>query len=154
MMIEAKIILITGGAGFIGFRAAELLAKKNSVTVVDNFLRRKPDETFRSLIKSGGVELIEGDLSSSEFVSKLPDVDFVFHFAALNGTSNFYEYPFSVIKAAALPTLKLPYLSESSMAAAPFRVAALMASSGSIFWRIHANETTKFIFPEGAEPGL
>ena len=107
MAIENKRILITGGAGFIGFRAAELLSKKNKVTVVDNFLRRQPDENFKSLIQSGGVKLIEGDLSSSEFVSTLPEVDFVFHFAALNGTSNFYDYPFSVIKSAALPTLNL-----------------------------------------------
>jgi nucleoside-diphosphate-sugar epimerase len=107
MVIEAKRVLITGGAGFIGFRAAELLSENNKVTVVDNFLRREPDEKFKSLVQSGGVELIEGDLSSSEFVSTLPEVDFVFHFAALNGTSNFYEYPFSVIKAATLPTLNL-----------------------------------------------
>ncbi len=48
----------------------------------------------------------------------------------------------------------LPTSEVSSIAAAPLIVAAFMASSGVIFILIHASETTMFILPEGAVPGL
>jgi UDP-glucose 4-epimerase len=105
--LESKTILITGGAGFIGFRAAEILSLKNEVIIVDNFQRRPADERLSLLLSKPPVSLIEGDLSSEEFVSKLPKVDYIFHLAALNGTSNFYSRPFDVIKAATAPTLNL-----------------------------------------------
>jgi UDP-glucose 4-epimerase len=107
MRIESRKILITGGAGFIGFRAAQLLAEANEVIIVDNFQRREMDESFRLLLNHSAVSLLQGDLSNSDFVSSIPDVDFVFHFAALNGTANFYSQPFSVIKSATIPTLNL-----------------------------------------------
>lgn len=107
MNLNSKKILITGGAGFIGFRAAELLSINNDVVVVDNFQRRMADERFERLVTSSSVSFIEGDLTSASFVSQLPEVDYVFHFAALNGTANFYSQPLSVIKAATIPTLNL-----------------------------------------------
>src|SRR4030095_14767075 len=53
-----------------------------------------------------------------------------------------------------LPTLILPTAFAYSMAKAPLKVAALIASSGSIFIPIQAIETTRFILPEGEDPGL
>ena len=41
--LQNKKILITGGAGFIGYHLALALAKKNKVTILDNFLRGKKD---------------------------------------------------------------------------------------------------------------
>jgi UDP-glucose 4-epimerase len=105
--LNSKKILITGGAGFIGFRAAQLLSLNNDVIVIDNFQRSSADERFDRLVTSSSVSFIEGDLTSASFVSQLPDVDYVFHFAALNGTANFYSQPLSVIKAATIPTLNL-----------------------------------------------
>jgi nucleoside-diphosphate-sugar epimerase len=96
-MLDSKKILITGGAGFIGFRAAELLSLNNEVVLVDNFQSRIADDRFDGLLTSSSVSFLEGDLTSGGFVSRLPEVDYVFHFAALNGTANFYTQPFSVI---------------------------------------------------------
>ena len=57
-------------------------------------------------------------------------------------------------KFAIFPFVILPTFSDKFIAYAPFIVAALMASSGVIFIFIQAKETTRFIFPEGDEPGL
>src|SRR5690606_18728278 len=59
-----------------------------------------------------------------------------------------------MIRFAIFPTVMLPCVSESPIAYAPLMVAALMASSGVIFILMHARETTKFIFPDGVDPGL
>ena len=61
---------------------------------------------------------------------------------------------FVMMRFAFLPVVILPYCSEISIAYAPFRVAALMASSGLIFILIQARLTIKFMLPLGAEPGL
>jgi UDP-glucose 4-epimerase len=115
--LNSKKILITGGAGFIGFRAAELWSLNNDVVLVDNFQRRMADERFERLVTSSSVSFIEGDLTSASFVSQLPEADYIFHFAALNGTANFYAQPFSVVKSATIPTLNLlERYKDSSMA--------------------------------------
>lgn len=57
-------------------------------------------------------------------------------------------------KLALLPTAMLPTSWLSCIAAAPFSVSALSACSGLIFNLIQANENTKFILPEGLDPGL
>ena len=59
-----------------------------------------------------------------------------------------------IIRLAILPTVILPCESEIPIANAPLIVAAFMASSGVIFILIHAVATTKFMFPDGVEPGL
>src|SRR4051812_19417943 len=58
------------------------------------------------------------------------------------------------IRFAFLPRLILPTSSANSIACAPLMVAALIASSGSIFMPMQAIDTTRFILPEGDEPGL
>ena len=55
---------------------------------------------------------------------------------------------------AILPFEMLPILSDKFKACAALIVAALIASSGVILIFIQAKETTKFIFPEGEDPGL
>jgi UDP-glucose 4-epimerase len=107
MTIESKRVLVTGGAGFIGFHLARSIASSNDLFIVDNFERRQADSWFSELTSNPRVTFIQGDLSDSSFTRGLPEVDLVFHLAALNGTANFYERPFSVVKAATLPTLNL-----------------------------------------------
>ena len=59
-----------------------------------------------------------------------------------------------MMKLARLPGVMLPSSSWRSMAAAAFRVAALMASSGSMRSCMHASESTRFMLPLGVLPGL
>ena len=44
-------ILITGGAGFIGYHLAKSLSKDCDVDIIDNLSRGKIDEDFKQLIK-------------------------------------------------------------------------------------------------------
>lgn len=76
--------------------------------LVDNFSRGERDALFEQLAGRPNVEAIDLDLNDQTATAALPgDVDIVFHMAALNGTQNFYERPFEVVKSCTLPTLHL-----------------------------------------------
>jgi len=103
--------LVSGAAGFIGYALARALAEQpdHHVIVVDNFVRGERDAAFIDLCKRPNVELVEADLSAADAGSKLPrtPIDYVFHLAALNGTQNFYERPYEVLRHSTLPTFTL-----------------------------------------------
>lgn len=72
-----KKILITGGAGFIGSCIAKKLITENAdVTILDNLsvgtLENIPKEST----------FIEGDVCDWNLLSKITDVDYIFHFGA------------------------------------------------------------------------
>jgi len=103
-------IIVTGSAGFLGYYLAHSLAQssKNEVICIDNFIRGEEDELYRKLIERPNVTHICADLTDQSAVRALPnDVDMVFHMAALNGTQNFYERPFEVVRCCTLPTMFL-----------------------------------------------
>ena len=94
-------ILITGGAGFIGFHLTRhLLENSNAKLVItDNFFRGKMDEELKGLIDNPRVTFIQGDLTDPAFPALLPtDTDHVYHLAAVNGTKNFYNIPDEVMR--------------------------------------------------------
>src|SRR5947209_6029859 len=84
----AKLILITGGAGFIGSHVAnELLARGYSVRALDSLVPQvHGPERRRPPYLSPHVELIVGDLRDSSILSRALDgVDAVVHLVALVG---------------------------------------------------------------------
>lgn len=102
--------LVTGAAGFLGYYIARQLAETTDdrILLVDNFSRGERDALFEQLAGRPNVEAIDLDLNDQTATAALPgDVDIVFHMAALNGTQNFYERPFEVVKSCTLPTLHL-----------------------------------------------
>lgn len=102
--------LVTGAAGFLGFYIARQLAadRDSSVVCVDSFIRGRSDVMYRELTSRPNVSHITADLCEPAAVAGLPDdVDVVFHMAALNGTQNFYERPFDVVRCCTLPTMHL-----------------------------------------------
>lgn len=103
-------ILITGGAGFVGYHLAKKEADLgNEVTILDNFERPNLDKEFSDLILQDNVIFLEEDVSCEETFKnlKIDYYDVVYHFAALNGTANFYKYPAKVLKIGCLSTIFL-----------------------------------------------
>jgi nucleoside-diphosphate-sugar epimerase len=94
-------ILITGGTGFIGSHLANYLCKNNDVTICDNNFRGKNDNFVEDL------NYIECDLTKEKDYDKLDNYDYVYHFAAINGTSNFYEIPYEVLEVNTLININL-----------------------------------------------
>lgn len=98
-MVSFK-VLITGGAGFLGFHMAKYLVERgHEVLLVDNFFRGKMDDELQFLMAKEGVKFVKADLtvkSNCEVLDK--DVDQVCHFAAINGTRFFYEIPHEVLR--------------------------------------------------------
>tara|TARA_B100000519_G_C14256234_1_gene445190 strand:+ start:1668 stop:2648 length:981 start_codon:yes stop_codon:yes gene_type:complete len=102
-------ILITGGGGFIGFHLAKsLLNDGHKVTILENFIRGRKDQDFTKLVEQKNVNLIEGDITNHNTFTNLDDeYKAVFHFAAINGTENFYKIPDKVLKVGILGTLNI-----------------------------------------------
>lgn len=107
-----KKILITGGAGFIGYHlAVHLLSENNDeLVLVDNLQRGKMDENLTSLLSDKRISFVQADLTDPAAYSSLPqDFDYVYHLAAVNGTKWFYKMPEEVMR---INTLSLVYVLE------------------------------------------
>lgn len=95
-------ILITGGAGFIGYHLALHLLKKNKhsrLVLADNLSRGVMDKGFKTLIKNPRVKFLKLDLTDPESLRQLGSgYKKVYHLAAINGTKNFYEMPHEVLR--------------------------------------------------------
>lgn len=108
-MAEPQKILVTGGAGAIGFQLAKALAARgDEVFIADNFIRSERDQAFQDLVAQDNVHEININLSEGEQYHQLPEeVDYVYHLCAFNGTQNFYSHSFSVLLHSTLPTILL-----------------------------------------------
>ncbi len=107
-------ILITGGAGFIGYFLAQHLLREYGqgveLVLVDNFQRGKMDEGLRSLLENPQIKFLNLDLTDPEVYKNLNNgYDHVYHLAAINGTKNFYEMPQETLR---INTLSLIYILE------------------------------------------
>lgn len=96
-----KKILITGGAGFIGYHLASRLVSQEgySLTIADNFFRGKRNADFEALLQNPSVTFIEGDLTKLEAWDALgTGFDEVYHLVGINGTKLFYSIPHEVLR--------------------------------------------------------
>lgn len=100
--------LVSGSGGFLGYFLTKKLASQgHHVVAVDVELQLASPSRMAELETIDGVEVIRGDLSHESFVSQLPEVDGVYHLAALNGTQKFYSDPWKVVRHSTIPTLTL-----------------------------------------------
>ena len=102
-------ILVTGGAGFIGFYLSKYLADQgHKVVICDNLFRGSVDKDFSELIKRDSVSFVQADLTEKSELDKLErDFDIVYHLAAINGTKYFYEVPHEVLRVNILSLLNM-----------------------------------------------
>lgn len=103
-------VLITGGAGFIGFHLAKLLSQDegNVVHLLDNFHRAVKDPELDSLLQKKNVILLERNILETDWQNGLDrDYDRIFHFAAIIGVAHVEKKPFDVLKNNTLMLLSL-----------------------------------------------
>lgn len=104
-------ILITGGAGFIGYHLTLQLLENldNNITVVDNLFRPGGmDPELTELFEDPRITFVRMDLTDPAAYKKLGNgYGHVYHLASINGTRLFYEMPHEVLR---VNTLTLIYL--------------------------------------------
>lgn len=104
-------VLITGGAGFIGYHLARYHEERgDSVYILDNFFKTsgKLDKELDDLAGRPNVHMIRVDLTRTINDINVPiSLDIVYHLAAINGTQLFYEIPYEVARNNLLMTLNL-----------------------------------------------
>lgn len=96
-----KKILITGGAGFIGYHLARHLLKETpaKLVLVDNLFRGRMDADMKELLKNPRIIFLNLDLTDPRAYLRLGSgYDQVYHLAAVNGTGIFYESPHEVMR--------------------------------------------------------
>ena len=81
--MNGRMMLVTGGAGFIGSHLTErLLNEGNKVTVLDNFSSGKI-ENIQHLLDNPLITLVKEDMKKPKQLRKIvSDSDIIFHFAA------------------------------------------------------------------------
>lgn len=96
MNLKNKIILVTGGAGFIGSHLAErLLDLGAKVLVVDNFSTGR-EENLKDVLSNRNLKVIKGDVNNFGNFKKVFEkykIDYVFHYAAVVGVKRLEEEP-------------------------------------------------------------
>ena len=103
-------ILVTGGAGYIGSHTVLNFLKKNHEIVIFDSLENGFIEIVKNLQKEGKVHFVKGDLKNPEDIKKLfdeYDIDFVLHFAAYSLVEESVKNPAKYYRNNVLGTLNL-----------------------------------------------
>jgi len=106
--VSGRRILITGGAGFIGFHLAHRLVEDadNEITIVDDFSRGRRDADLEHLTANEQVVVKSGDLTDQGTWRELGrGYDEIYHLAAVVGVRNVRTRPDRVIRVNTLSTL-------------------------------------------------
>ena len=99
--MERKKILITGGAGFVGYHLARHLLSTSTakLVLVDNLFRGRMDAELKTVLKNSRVTFLNLDLTDPRAYLRLgSQYDHVYHLAAVNGTGIFYDMPHEVMR--------------------------------------------------------
>lgn len=109
-------ILITGGAGFIGFQIAKNLAEvaTDEITIIDDLSKGKMDTALRELLDRDNVEFIQLDLAKEDaWCSISTGFDQIYHLAAVVGVTKVMAAPVDTLRVNTLSTLHmLEYVSK------------------------------------------
>ncbi|MBM79146.1 MAG: NAD-binding protein [Planctomycetaceae bacterium] len=93
-------ILITGGAGFIGFHLAyKLLDSDYQIDLIDDFSRGIHDRDLTVLKNNKKVNLINANLLDTKIIDQCKnDYSYIYHLAAIIGVQNVVKSPLSVLE--------------------------------------------------------
>lgn len=92
--MKGKRVVVTGGAGFIGSRLAEEMARRGYHTVILDDLSTGRVENIEKLLKSSNVEFIRGSITDLPLLQEVfKDALYVFHQAALPSVPRSIESP-------------------------------------------------------------
>jgi len=108
--VTERLILITGGAGFIGYHLARRLSKEqgNKIVLLDNFERGRLDKDLEELLNPKNVRIVSGDIAEEKTYARLDRFyDEIYHLAAVIGVANVMKRPHDVLRTNALGTLLL-----------------------------------------------
>lgn len=101
-MLEGKISLVTGGAGFIGSHLCERLLKGSSkVICFDNLSTGRESNISHLKGVKGNFTFIKGDANNREELAAVFskfNIDYVFHYAAVVGVKRTLENPLAVLQ--------------------------------------------------------
>lgn len=104
-------ILITGGAGFIGYHLALRLSEDagNTITIADNFIRGKKDPDFLKLLANPTIKLAPVDLTNWQEVKEKVRgyYDHIYHLAAIVGVKHCTSNPDRVLETNIQSTLNI-----------------------------------------------
>lgn len=137
--LQAKRILITGGAGLVGSHIADQLVRENNpeIIVFDNFVRGRR-ENLSWAMANGRVQIVAGDIRDTKLLHEMMQgVDLVFHQAAIRITQC-VEEPRLALEVLADGTFNIL---EAAVAAKVKKVVA--ASSASIYGLAEEFPTTE-----------
>lgn len=101
-MKSKKIVVITGGGGFLGSHLCErFIERKARVIAIDNFLTGS-EKNIAPLKKNKDFSLIRHDVSKP--IQVAGRVDYVLHFASPASPLDYLEFPIQTLKVGALGT--------------------------------------------------
>ena len=105
----SKNVLITGGAGFIGYHLAKNLAESGyQVDLIDNLKRGVVDGALKELLDRPNVTLKNINVLDGDALDHLDkDYTFIYHLAAIIGVSNVLNRPYEVLQDNTLMLLKM-----------------------------------------------
>lgn len=143
--LQAKRVLITGGAGLVGSHIADLLVRENNpeIVILDNFVRGRR-ENLAWAMNHGRVQIIEGDIRDTKRLHDVMEgIDLVFHQAAIR-----------ITQCAEEPRLALEVLGDGTFNVLEAAVAArvkkiIAASSASVYGLAEEFPTTEKHHPYG-----
>ena len=101
--MNGKVVLLTGGAGFIGSHLTAALCEKNEVRILDNFFRDALSRT--PLTRHPNVRIFKEDVCDRSAVAKaMAGVTHVVHLAAVAGVDTVLKQPVRTMEVALMGT--------------------------------------------------